>query len=45
MHANKAFLKSANSRFNLFEPKAMKATSPVPYHPGAAKFYKEQGMM
>jgi hypothetical protein len=45
MHANKEFLRKANSRFNLFDPKAMKAKSPVPYHPGAAKFYKEQGMM
>jgi TRAP transporter TAXI family solute receptor len=45
MHANKDFLAKANSRFNLFEAGKMRATSPVPYHPGAAKFYKEQGMM
>ena len=43
MHANKAYLAKANSRFNLFEPGRMKATSPVPYHPGAAKFYREIG--
>ena len=45
MHANKAYLQAANSRFNLFEPKAMKATSPVEYHPGALKAYKELGVM
>ncbi|MDA1326455.1 MAG: TAXI family TRAP transporter solute-binding subunit [Proteobacteria bacterium] len=45
MHANKAYLKAANSRFNLFEPTKMKATSPVEYHPGALKAYKELGVM
>lgn len=45
MHANKAYLQAANSRFNLFEPSKMKATSPVSYHPGAAKAYKELGVM
>lgn len=45
MHANKAYLKAANSRFNLFEPTKMKATSPVAYHPGALKAYKELGSM
>ena len=43
MHDNKAFLIKANSRFNLFEPKRMRARSPVAYHPGAARFYKEIG--
>jgi len=45
MHANKEFLLKANSRFNLFDPNKMKAASPVPYHPGAVKFYKEIGQM
>jgi uncharacterized protein len=45
MYGNKDFLLKANSRFNLFEPSKMRATSPVPYHPGAAKFYKEIGQM
>ena len=45
MHANKAYLKAANSRFNLFEPAKMKATSPVEYHPGALKAYKDLGVM
>jgi TRAP transporter TAXI family solute receptor len=45
MHANKDFLVKANSRFNLFEPKRMRAKSPVAYHPGALKFYKEIGQM
>ena len=45
MHANKAYLQAANSRFNLFEPSKMKATSPVEYHPGALKAYKDLGVM
>ena len=44
MHANKAYLKAANSRFNLFEPSKMKAKSPVAFHPGALKAYKELGI-
>lgn len=43
MHDNKEFLVKANSRFDLFDPKNMRASSPVPYHPGAEKFYKEIG--
>lgn len=43
MHANKAYLAKANSRFKIFEPKAMKAKSPVAYHPGALRAYKELG--
>ena len=45
MQANKDFLSKANSRFNLFDPKNMRAKSPVPFHPGADKAYKELGMM
>ena len=45
MNANKDFLRKANGRFGLFDPNGMRAKSPVPYHPGAAKFYKEKGMM
>ena len=43
MHANKAYLAKANSRFKIFDPKAMKANSPVEYHPGALRAYKELG--
>lgn len=43
MHANKAYLAKANSRFKIFNPKDMKATSPVEYHPGAVRAYKELG--
>lgn len=43
MHANKAYLAKANSRFKIFNPKAMKAKSPVEYHPGALRAYKELG--
>jgi TRAP transporter TAXI family solute receptor len=45
MHANKEFLRKANGRFNLFDPERMKAKSPVAYHPGALKAYKEMGKM
>jgi hypothetical protein len=45
MHANKAYLEAANSRFNLFEPGTMKAKSPVEYHSGALRAYKELGAM
>lgn len=45
MHANKDYLKAANSRFNLFDPNGMKKSSPVEYHPGALKAYKELGVM
>lgn len=45
MHADKDFLVRTNSRFDLFDPKHMRAKSPVPYHPGAVKFYGEIGQM
>lgn len=45
MHANKDFLAAANSRFGLFDPKSMRAKSPVAYHDGAEKAYKELSMM
>jgi len=45
MHANKDFLVKANSRFDLFDPKGMKAETKVPYHPGALKAYKQLGQM
>jgi len=45
MHANKDYLFKANSRFDLFDPNGMRAKSPVPYHPGAEKAYKELGRM
>lgn len=45
MKANKDFLEAANSRFDLFDPEGMRANSPVPYHAGADKAYKELGMM
>lgn len=45
MRANKDYLAKANSRFKLFDPDRMRAKSPVPFHPGADKAYKELGMM
>jgi TRAP transporter TAXI family solute receptor len=45
MNANKDYLHKANSRFDLFDPKGMAPKTPVPYHPGAVKFYKEVGQM
>lgn len=45
IRANKDYLAETNSRFELFDPDRMRAYSPVPFHPGADKAYRELGMM
>ena len=44
MYNNKDALKAAFGAFARFKPKAMATKNPVPYHPGAIKFYKEMGV-
>ena len=44
MHANKASLGKAFGAFKRFNPAKMATKNPVPYHPGAIKFYKEAGI-
>ncbi|MFC1664674.1 TAXI family TRAP transporter solute-binding subunit [Pseudomonadota bacterium] len=44
MYNNKAALKAAFGAFARFKPEAMATKNPVPYHPGAIKFYKEMGV-
>jgi TRAP transporter TAXI family solute receptor len=45
MYENKPALASAlGIVFNNFNPKGMHLPHPVPYHPGAVKFYKETGI-
>lgn len=44
MHANKPALAKAFGAFNRFKPAGMAHPNPVPYHPGAVKFYKEMGI-
>jgi len=44
MYNNKASLKAAFGTIARFKPKAMAIENPVPYHPGAIKFYKEMGV-
>jgi TRAP transporter TAXI family solute receptor len=45
MHANKPDLAKAFPVFNLFNPKRMaKALPGIEWHPGAVRFYKEQGL-
>lgn len=41
---NKKKLVTTHKAFNGMQPKAMHTDVGVPYHPGAVKFYKEQGM-
>lgn len=43
LHAKKADLVQALGAFRQFEPKQMARKHPVPYHPGAVKFYQEIG--
>ena len=45
MYNNKPNLKKAFGAFARFNPKAMMPKTPVPYHPGALKFYKEIGLL
>jgi TRAP transporter TAXI family solute receptor len=44
LHANKPALAKAFGAFNRFKPDNMAFPNPVPYHPGAIKFYKEMGI-
>jgi TRAP transporter TAXI family solute receptor len=44
MYENKPDLVAGYPVFKEFEPKDMVKNVPVPYHPGAIKFYKEKGM-
>ncbi len=44
MYENKAELAATFAVFNLFEPREMAKKLPIPYHPGAIKFYKEKGL-
>jgi len=44
MYENKADLVATFPGFNDFEPEDMAKNIPVPYHPGAIKFYQEKGM-
>jgi len=43
MYNNKPDLEKAFGAFVRFEPDGMARKNPVPYHPGAIKFYKEVG--
>jgi len=44
MHANKKDMAATFGPFNLFDPNRMNPKiDPIPYHPGAIKFYKEIG--
>ena len=44
MYNNKPALKKAFGAFARFKPDGMARNNPVPYHPGAIKFYKEVGI-
>jgi len=43
IHDNKATLAATSAPMKGFNPNAMAEPNPVPYHPGAEKFYKEVG--
>ncbi|MFC4271269.1 TAXI family TRAP transporter solute-binding subunit [Sneathiella chungangensis] len=45
MYENKKSLAEAFGAFNRFQPDKMVQENPVPYHPGAVKFYKEVGQI
>lgn len=44
LHGNKTALGDAFGAFKRFKPENMAYPNPVPYHPGAVKFYKEAGI-
>ena len=43
IYGNKPMLAAASATMKTFDPATMAELSPVPYHPGAEKFYKEVG--
>ena len=44
LHANKQKLIGSHGMFKQFNPGTMHVDLGVPYHPGAARFYKEMGL-
>jgi len=44
IYENKAMLADGSPALRRFDPKEMAEANPVPYHPGAEKFYKEVGL-
>ena len=44
LHANKKKLIGSHGMFKQFDPAKMHVDLGVPYHPGAVRYYKEQGM-
>ena len=44
MYENKAKLAESFKPFNIWDPHQIHKQMPAPYHPGAAKFYKEKGL-
>lgn len=44
LHANKQKLIGSHAMFKQFNPGNMRVDLGVPYHPGAARFYKEKGL-
>lgn len=44
LHANKQKLIGSHGMFKQFNPGKMRVDLGVPYHPGAARFYKEKGL-
>lgn len=44
LHANKQKLIGSHGMFKQFDPGKMHVDLGVPYHPGAARFYKEKGL-
>ena len=44
MYENKPKLAESLKAFNIWNPQQIHKAMPAPYHPGAAKFYKEKGL-
>lgn len=44
LYENKAMLAESSPPLKRFDPKEMAEANPVPYHPGAEKFYREVGL-
>ncbi|MDC7226982.1 MAG: TAXI family TRAP transporter solute-binding subunit [Spirochaetales bacterium] len=45
LYSNKEAMVEAYGNFKRFAPESMNSEVPVPYHPGALKFYEEMGMI